>query len=56
MSKANEGLTGRIYLEFLKVSKEKKAVPAGKSAKMMNRQFPKEKAQRVNKHTMRYSK
>ena len=56
MSKINEALISRIYMEFLKVSKKRKTVPIGESAKAMNRLFPKEKIQEANKHTMRYSK
>lgn len=37
MSKTNEPLISRIYMEFLKVSKKRKAVPIGESAKAVNR-------------------
>lgn len=39
---------------FLKISKKKKTVHIGKSAKTMNKQFPKKKILKDSKHTMRY--
>lgn len=41
--KTIEPLISRMHVEFQKVSKKKKAVPMGESAKAMNRQFPKKR-------------
>lgn len=55
MSKTNAGSISRIYMKCLQVSKKKKAVHIGQSAKAMNKQFPKKKNQKAHKHIVRYS-